>query len=123
MITYCLKPAAFALLARPDAGLPDDELLIDTWLMSCRVLGRQVEEAVLGVLAAVAAQRGKKALVGEYRATPRNGMVAGHYQRLGFVARQSPHGAAPDSTFWQYALTSSLPSETSPTHFIKVTGP
>ena len=111
------------LLARPDAGLPDDELLIDTWLMSCRVLGRQVEEAVLGVLAAAAEQRGKKALVGEYRATPRNGIVAGHYQRLGFVARQSPYGAAPDSTFWRYALTSNLPSETSPTHFIKVTGP
>jgi len=72
------------------------------------------------VLAAAAAQRGKKALVGEYRATTRNGMVAGHYQRLGFVARQTPHGAAPDSTFWRYELTSNLPS---PTHFIKVTGP
>ena len=107
------------LLARPDAALPPDELLIDTWLMSCRVLGRQVEEAVLGVLAA-AARRGNKALVGEYRATPRNGMVAEHYQRLGFVARQSPHGAAPDSTFWQYELTTNLPS---PTPFIKVTGP
>lgn len=106
------------LLARPDPGLPDDELLIDTWLMSCRVLGRQVEEAVLGVLAAAALQRGKKALVGQYRATPRNGMVQGHYQRLGFMARPAPQGAEPGSTFWQYALTSSTP----PTHFIKVTG-
>ena len=100
------------LLARPDAALPPDELLIDTWLMSCRVLGRQVEEAVLGVLAAAARQQSAG------RRIPRNGMVAEHYQRLGFVARQSPHGAAPDSTFWQYPLTSNLPS---PTHFIKVT--
>ncbi|NDP62514.1 HAD-IIIC family phosphatase [Polaromonas sp.] len=105
------------LLARPDAGLPPDELLIDTWLMSCRVLGRQVEEAVLGVLAAAAVRRGKKALVGQYRATPRNGMVAGHYQRLGFMARPAPQGAEPGSTFWQYALTSNPPL----THFIKVT--
>lgn len=105
------------LLARPDAGLQPDELLIDTWLMSCRVLGRQVEEAVLGVLAAAAERRGKKALVGQYRATPRNGMVAGHYQRLGFMARPAPQGAEPGSTFWQYALTSNPPL----THFIKVT--
>lgn len=106
------------LLARPDADLLPGELLIDTWLMSCRVLGRQVEEAVLGVLAAAAARRGKKALVGEYRCTPRNAMVAGHYQRLGFVARPAPQGAEPGSTFWQYELTPNL----SPTHFIKVTG-
>ena len=38
------------VLARPDAAIEADELLIDSWLMSCRVLGRQVESAVLGVL-------------------------------------------------------------------------
>src|SRR6202035_4416394 len=29
----------------------DDELLIDTWLMSCRVLGRQVEPTTLNLVA------------------------------------------------------------------------
>ncbi|MFZ3141774.1 HAD-IIIC family phosphatase [Polaromonas sp.] len=104
------------VLARPDPGLPPDELLIDTWLMSCRVLGRQVEEAVLGVLAAGAARVGAKALIGEYRPSSRNGMVAGHYPRLGFVPRHAPEGAGPDSTFWRYDLS----TDVLPTHFIKV---
>ncbi|MEE2577644.1 hypothetical protein QO176_33440, partial [Pseudomonas aeruginosa] len=66
-----------------------DELLIDSWLMSCRVLGREVEMAVLEVLADAAAATGWGALVGEYRPTERNGMVAEHYPRLGF--EQFPH--------------------------------
>jgi hypothetical protein len=47
-------------------------------------------------------------------------MVAGHYQRLGFMERPAPPGAEPDSTFWRYELTS---TPSSPTHFIEVTGP
>jgi hypothetical protein len=62
------------------------ELLIDTWLMSCRVLGRQVEAAALEVLAAEARRRGATRLIGEYRPTPRNGLVAGHYAKLGSKA-------------------------------------
>ena len=78
------------VLARPDAAIEADELLIDSWLMSCRVLGRQVESAVLDVLADAAAAAGWRALVGEYRPTERNGMVAEHYPRLGFEQRSAP---------------------------------
>ena len=35
-----------------------DEVLIDTWLMSCRVLGRQVEEATLGMIVDAATRLG-----------------------------------------------------------------
>ncbi|HAQ85460.1 MAG TPA: methoxymalonyl-ACP biosynthesis protein, partial [Pseudomonas sp.] len=49
------------VLARPDASVASDELLIDSWLMSCRVLGRQVEDAVLDVLAAAATAAGYRA--------------------------------------------------------------
>jgi FkbH-like protein len=104
------------VLARPDAGLPPGELLIDTWLMSCRVLGRQVEEAVLGILTHAAAQAGGRALVGEYRPTPRNGMVAEHYPRLGFVHCPAPAGAEPGSSFWRYDLA----SPHLPQHFIEI---
>lgn len=107
------------VLARPDESLPSDELLIDTWLMSCRVLGRQVEEAVLGVVAAAAAQRSVRALVGEYRPTARNAMVAEHYARLGFAQRQAPDGADPGSSFWHYELASGP----LPPHFIEVASP
>lgn len=64
--------------------LDDFDLLIDTWLMSCRVLGRQVEQATLALLAQQAAGLGAQRLVGEYRPTAKNGMVREHYRKLGF---------------------------------------
>jgi FkbH-like protein len=57
---------------------------IDTWLMSCRVLGRRVEEAVLMEIVERASARGAVELRGRYIASGRNGMVAGHYGALGF---------------------------------------
>lgn len=61
-----------------------EEWRIDSWLMSCRVLNRKVEEAVCNRLAATARASGATRLVGVYVPTPRNGMVAGLYPRLGF---------------------------------------
>ncbi len=104
------------LMARPDEAFPEDELLIDSWLMSCRVLGRQVEEAVLDVLASTAIQAGYKALIGEYRPTERNGMVAEHFARLGFTQRPTPADAPSETTFWRLDLTHDTPSR----HFIEV---
>lgn len=58
---------------------------IDTWLMSCRVLGREVEPATLGVLVEQARAAGAKRLIGEYIPTAKNGMVKDHYAKLGFT--------------------------------------
>lgn len=66
---------------------------IDTWLMSCRVLNRRVEEAVLDVLAANALERGIRGLVGHYLPTEKNGMVRDHYRKLGFSEAGSEGGA------------------------------
>jgi FkbH-like protein len=63
----------------------DKDLEIDTWLMSCRVLGRQVEAATLNLIAAEAAKLGAKRLTGEYIPTKKNAMVKDHYARLGFT--------------------------------------
>ncbi len=104
------------VLARPDARLAEDELLVDTWLMSCRVLGRQVEQAVLEVLAREAGQRGAVALVGEYRTSARNAMVAQHYPKLGFSPRSAPSGEPSEASFWHYDLRSGA----LPPHFIEV---
>jgi FkbH-like protein len=57
---------------------------IDSWLMSCRVLGRQVEAAMLGVVAGVARGLGAARLSGRFVASGRNDMVRDHYVRLGF---------------------------------------
>src|SRR6185369_9482696 len=45
---------------------------IDTWLMSCRVLGRRVEEATLQEILLQARRAGIEALIGTYRPTERN---------------------------------------------------
>jgi FkbH-like protein len=65
-------------------GTPDD-LLLHTWLMSCRVLGRQVERATLGLIVEQARQLGARRLIGEYIPTNKNAMVSEHYTKLGFT--------------------------------------
>ena len=58
---------------------------IDTWLMSCRVLKRQVEEEVLNELARLAICAGCTRLEGVFIPTPKNEMVRDFYPRMGFA--------------------------------------
>lgn len=58
---------------------------IDTWLMSCRVLGRKVEHMVLREILEHARAAGIQKLSGVYCPTERNGLVVDHYERLGFT--------------------------------------
>ncbi len=67
----------------------DQDMLIDTWLMSCRVLGRQVEPTTLNLLAQEANKLGARRLVGEYIPTKKNGMVKDHYAKLGFTVMET----------------------------------
>ena len=62
-----------------------DAVYIDTWLMSCRVLGRQVEPTTLNLIAQESRRLGARRLIGEYIPTKKNGMVRDHYERLGFT--------------------------------------
>ena len=57
---------------------------IDTWLMSCRVLGRGVEQALLNEIVTDVLGAGGRRIVGIYRPTDRNEMVREHYRKLGF---------------------------------------
>src|SRR6185503_19467061 len=66
----------------------DRDLDIDTWLMSCRVLGRQVEPTTLNLIAQQAQALGARRLVGSYVPTKKNGMVRNHYAGLGFTVMQ-----------------------------------
>jgi FkbH-like protein len=78
-----------------------DAMEIDTWLMSCRVLGRRMEEAMLAQLVAAARRRGATRLIGRYRPTAKNAMVADHYEKLGFslISRDAEGGSE-----WALAL-------------------
>jgi len=58
---------------------------IDTWLMSCRVLGRKVEHMVLREMLEHARAAGIRKLTGTYRPTDRNKLVIDHYAKLGFA--------------------------------------
>jgi FkbH-like protein len=79
---------------------------VDTWLMSCRVLGRQVERAVLNIIAAEALAAGATKLRGDYIPTAKNGIVADHYAKLGFTKEtEAPHG----QTGWVLELASFVP--------------
>ena len=85
------------LIARANGA----EAVIETWLMSCRVLGRQVEEACLNVLVEQCAVLGVRALVGLYRPTEKNGMVREMYRTLGFELEETEDSGA---TRWRLML-------------------
>jgi len=59
-------------------------LHIELWLMSCRVLGREMEDALLDELVQAAAKKGVNELRGYYYPTAKNNMVKDFYPRMGF---------------------------------------
>lgn len=89
------------VICRPDAT-DETAWLIDTWLMSCRVLGRQVERAMLDILVQEARKHGKRRLFGTYIPTSKNGMVADHFAKLGFSGIE---GVAAPTTGWLLELS------------------
>jgi FkbH-like protein len=78
------------------AGAP---LVIDTWAMSCRVLSRGVEQLVMAEIRSYAARSGAR-IVGRYIPTPKNALVAGLYERLGFRRVGDPD-ERDGSTVWE----------------------
>lgn len=79
---------------------------IETWLMSCRVLGRGVEQAVLNEVVAHAVARGIKTVRGSYVPTDRNALVRDHYANLGFACERDGDG----ETVWSLDVPSYTPA-------------
>lgn len=74
---------------------------IDSWLMSCRVIGRTVEAELLSHVSEAALRMGCTAIRGTYVPTAKNGMVKDVFAQFGF----SNTSAAPDgTTAWLYDL-------------------
>jgi FkbH-like protein len=65
--------------------LSGKSLRLDAWLMSCRVLGRRIEEATMNLIVEEARKLGASELLGEYLPTKKNGMVRDLYSSLGFL--------------------------------------
>lgn len=63
----------------------EDTLHIDLWLMSCRVLKRDMEQAMLDTLVEKCRQNGISKIRGYYYPTKKNGMVRELYGTFGFT--------------------------------------
>ena len=89
---------------------------IDTWLMSCRVLGRKVEHMALRKIVECARSAGIHTLVGTYSPTDRNKLVVDHYEKLGFTkVSEEPSGL----TRWEL-LTERTDLESAPMKVLSV---
>jgi FkbH-like protein len=87
----------------------DHVLFIDTWLMSCRVLKRGVEQMLLNYLIDLSVRCNIEKLEGEYLPTAKNKLVEWHYRDLSFKEQKGK---------WVLCVNTSLLS----THYIKVKG-
>jgi FkbH-like protein len=74
----------------------EDALVIDTWVMSCRVLLRGVEQFARNELATLARKEGCNRILGTYIPTPKNAMVKDHYLKMQFA----PAGSDGETTHW-----------------------
>jgi FkbH-like protein len=83
----------------------DDALQVDLWLMSCRVLNREMELAMFDALVEQCQARRICRIVGEYIRSEKNSMVADHYCKLGFVERE---GGSDAHQSWQYKIPESF---------------
>ncbi len=71
------------------AKVTGDELAIDSWLMSCRVLKRQVEYCLMNELVGIAKQHGMTTITATYIPTHKNAIVKNLYAELGFARVES----------------------------------
>jgi FkbH-like protein len=102
-----------ALMAARVCG---EECALTMLLMSCRVLGRRLEEELLNLLGAAAREAGATRITGVYRPTAKNAMTRDLLERFGF----EPAGELPDgSVAWTMTTSNFVPRETE----IRVSGP
>ncbi len=60
-------------------------VFLNTWLMSCRVLKRGMEEFIINQVIETARENGFSKVISEYIPTPKNAMVEKMYAKLGFA--------------------------------------
>jgi FkbH-like protein len=74
------------------------DAIVDTWIMSCRVLGRRVEDLTVQLMVEKARHLGCRRLIGRYTPTTKNGIVENLYPQQGFAT------AGQDGTTRLYSL-------------------
>lgn len=81
----------------------DDTLHMDLWLMSCRVLKRDMEFAMMDTLVHTCQKAGITKIKGYYYPTPKNKMVENFYELQGFTQEEQDHEG---NSIWYFEITS-----------------
>jgi predicted enzyme involved in methoxymalonyl-ACP biosynthesis len=89
---------------------------IDTWLMSCRVIGRGLEDLMFNTLIEMVRAQGGRRLFGVYLPTAKNGLVAGWFPQLGFASVKDDPAASEQTFVLEIARAALRP------HFIQTKG-
>jgi FkbH-like protein len=85
-----------------------NELVIEDWVMSCRVLSRGVEQYLMTKVFEHACANGCRRVIGSYLPTAKNGMVRDFYERFGFQKIADHDGGAT----WALSVAQYQPSPT-----------
>ena len=84
------------------ASLTGNRCHIQTWLMSCRVLKRNMENAMMDSLVERCRQKNIKEIIGYYYKTKKNSMVADFYKNFGFALTDKNN----EDTVWKLNIDS-----------------
>ena len=94
--------------------VPDGNVVnIESWVMSCRVLNRTVEQAVFSYILKMLEG---KTVRGEYIPTEKNGLVKNHYLDLGF--NRISENESNESELWAYSCHENIALP--PRHFARI---
>jgi FkbH-like protein len=88
-----------------------DAMRLVSWVMSCRVFGRELEFEVMNILIEAAAERGVRRLCASYVPAPRNGAISELFATLGF-ARTSEVENTSRASEWTLILDKFVPKAT-----------
>lgn len=95
--------------------MEDEDFHIDLWLMSCRVLKRDMECAMMDKLLEKCRDKGIKKVIGYYYPTAKNVMVKDFYKEMGYSLISEDTAG---NTVWQIEVEGYQPLN----HVIKVNG-
>ena len=84
----------------------DTDLNIDTWVMSCRILSRGMEDFVNKEIISIAKGLNYKRIIGRYVATKKNKLVSDLYKDLGYTLINGNKEAA----WWELKIEDDMPS-------------
>jgi FkbH-like protein len=84
----------------------DGDAVIDSFLLSCRAIGRGAEDCLLVRCLEAARERGCRRMIGLYARTAKNGIVARFYSTHGFRVM----GQDGDTEQWEFSLDQPIPA-------------